>query len=70
MSTKSTLSLWVVLVMVSCSTNNKNPETDIGVQAEDQKSKTAKPLEKSYLYQGWATEDSSELLSTPVYILL
>ena len=31
---------------------NKNPETNIGVQAEDQKSKATKPLESSYLYQG------------------
>ena len=38
-----------------CSTSNKNPETDIGVQ--DQKSKTAMPLEKYYLYQRWATAD-------------
>ena len=37
--------------------NNKNPKTDIGVQAEDLKSKTAKPLEKSYLYQGLMTAD-------------
>ena len=29
----------------------KNPETDIGVQAEDQKSKAAKSLESSYLCQ-------------------
>ena len=27
-----------------CSTSNKNPETDIGVQGEDQKSKTVMPL--------------------------
>ena len=31
--------------------DNKNSETDIGVQAEDQKSKIAKPLESSYFYQ-------------------
>ena len=42
---------------------NKNPETDIGVQTENQKSKIAKPLEKSYLYQGWASIDSLSLLS-------
>ena len=28
--------------------NNKNPETDIGVQPQDQRSKAAKPLESSY----------------------
>ena len=33
--------------------NNKNPESDIGVQPKNQKSKAVKPLEKSYLYQGW-----------------
>ena len=38
-----------------CSTNNKNPETEIGVQPENQKSKATKPLAKSYLYQGWVT---------------
>ena len=32
-----------------CSMNNKNPETDIGVQTEDQKRKAAKPIERSYL---------------------
>ena len=42
---------------LASSTNNKNPETDIGVQPENQKSKAAKPLEKSYLYQGWETAD-------------
>ena len=30
----------------------KNTETDIEFQDEDQKSKAAKPLESSYLYQG------------------
>ena len=35
----------------------KPPETDIGAQVEDQKSKTTKPLEKSYLYQSGATAD-------------
>ena len=34
-------------------TNNKNPETEIGLQPENQRSKAAKPLEKTYLYQGW-----------------
>lgn len=33
-----------------CGTNNKNPQTNIGVQVEDQKSKAAKPLESSQLY--------------------
>lgn len=36
-----------------CSTNNKNPESDIGVKAEDQRSKAAKPPESSYFYRGW-----------------
>lgn len=40
-----------------CSMTNKNPESDIGVQAEDQESKTVRPLEKSYFYQVWATAD-------------
>ena len=31
-----------------CSMNNKNPETDIEVQPEDQKSKAFKPLQSSY----------------------
>ena len=35
--------------------NNKNPETETGIQSENQKSKAAKPLEKSYLCQGWVT---------------
>ena len=35
-----------------CSMNNKNLETEIGVQPQNQKSKAAKLLEKSYLYQG------------------
>ena len=30
-----------------CSMNNKNPEKDIRIQPEDQKSKAAKPLERS-----------------------
>ena len=30
---------------------NKNPETDIGVQPEDQKNKAVKPLESSYLFR-------------------
>ena len=29
------------MLLLECSTNNKNPETNIGVQAEDQKSKVA-----------------------------
>ena len=47
-----------------CSRNNKNPETDIGVQPEDQKSKAAKPLESSYLYEIFRLKDS-EFLSYP-----
>lgn len=49
------LFLWYI--KKSCSMNNKNPKIDIGVQAEDLKSKTAKPLEKSYFYQGLMTAD-------------
>ena len=41
----------------TCSLKNKNPETDIGVHSKNQKCKVAKPLEKSYLYQGWVTTD-------------
>ena len=44
--------------------NNKNPETDIGVQPEDQKSKAAKPLESSYLYEIFRLKES-EFLSHP-----
>ena len=33
--------------------DNKNPETEIGVQPENQKSKATKPLGKSYLFQDW-----------------
>ena len=36
----------------SYSTNNENPKIVIRVQAEDQKSKATKPLERTYLYQG------------------
>ena len=38
-----------------CSMNNKNPETDIGVQSKNQKIKAAQALEKSYIYQGMMT---------------
>ena len=34
---------------VTCTMTNKNPETDIGVPPEDQKSKAANPLKSSYL---------------------
>ena len=34
---------------VLCSLNNKNTETDIAVQPEDQESKAAKSLERSHL---------------------
>ena len=37
--------------------NNKNSETDIGVQSENQKIKAAQALEKSYMYQGVMTVD-------------
>ena len=40
-----------------CSMNNRNPKSDIQVQPENQKSKVIKPVEKSCLYQGWATPD-------------
>ena len=52
----SSIMLWVLVIkMKACSPNNKNSERGIGVQPENQKSKAAKPLEKSYLYQGWVT---------------
>lgn len=41
----------------TCSMNNKSSESGIGVQYDNQKSKAAKPLEKSHLYQGWVTAD-------------
>ena len=47
-----------------CSKNNKNPETDIGVQLEDQGSKSAKPLERSYLYEIFRHKES-KFLSHP-----
>ena len=34
-----------------CGANNKNPERDTGVYAEDQKSKSSQPLESSFLQQ-------------------
>lgn len=34
-----------------CRTNNINPETETEIQAKNQKSKAAKSLAKSYLYQ-------------------
>lgn len=34
-----------------CSLSNKNPETDIGEQPKDQRSKTAKLLGSSYLHE-------------------
>ena len=45
--------VYSLLKSTPCSTNNKNPEAGIGVQPKKQKSKAAKPLEKTYLYQGW-----------------
>lgn len=39
----------------ACSTNNKNLELEIGVQAKNQKSRAANPVEKPYLYQGWVS---------------
>lgn len=33
------------------STNNKNSKTDIGIQAEDPRSKAAKPPKNSYVWQ-------------------
>ena len=44
--------------------NNKSPETDIGVQPKDQKSKAAKPLESSYLYEIFRLK-KSEFLAPP-----
>lgn len=49
--------LSVYLTNNNFSISNQNPETDIGVQTENQKSKAAKPLEKSFIYQDWATTD-------------
>ena len=50
---------------------NKNLETNIGIQIEDQKNKTTKPLEKSYLYQDWMTADwKLSLCLLPFYIPL
>ena len=43
----------------------KNPEIDIGVQPEEQKSKAAKPLERSYLYQQWMEEVSDKQKGDP-----
>ena len=40
-----------------CSTNNKNPETDIGVQSEDQQSKAAKPLDTRELLTSMKSSD-------------
>ena len=51
------------LVIVRYSTTNKNPETDIGVQPEDHKSKAAKPLESSYLYLGSDKQRGSPVFS-------
>ena len=44
--------------------NNENPETHVGVQAEDEKIKTAKPLEKSYRY---LQSDDCRLSPEPLY---
>ena len=60
---RSSLCLWLfykfitIVLSVQYSTNAKIPETDIWVQTEDQKSNSSKPLEKSYIFQGWATAE-------------
>ena len=41
--------------------NNQKQGTKVMVQPENQKSKAAKPLEKFYLNQGWATPKLSQL---------
>lgn len=46
-----------------CSTNNINPETDIVVQAEDQKAKQPDARD-SYLKQGWGRDPFSMWLET------
>ena len=48
-----------------CSMINKNPEIDIGIPPEDQKSKAAKPLESSHLCEIFRLK-KSEHLSHPV----
>lgn len=40
--------------------HNKNTEPDIGIQAEDLKSKATKPSENSYPYLGWDVPVLSE----------
>lgn len=49
-----------------CSTNNKNPKTEIGVYNKNQKTKADKPLEKSYFYHtGWYQSKQSKPLFIP-----
>ena len=50
--------------------NNKNPVTDIGVQPEDQKSKAAKLLESSYLYEILRLKESNFLSHLILYSYL
>ena len=45
---------------------NKNPETDTGVQDENQKSKAAKSLESSLLYQGSDHQRGDTIFSVTV----
>ena len=39
--------------------NSENPETDIEVQSEDQKSKATNPMENSYLYENFRLKESN-----------
>ena len=43
--------------------NNKNPETDIRVKVEEQKSKADKPLECPHLYQGSDKQKGDTILN-------
>ena len=50
-------------VLLVCSTNNKNPETEIGFQPENQQIKSAKLLEKSFTKAGWPQTKQTKPLS-------
>ena len=47
--------------------NNKNQETNIWVQPEDQKRKAAKPLESAYLCEIFRLEESEFLFHPTLY---
>ena len=55
------------ILNTKCNMNNRNPETDLGVQLEDQKSKAPKPLESSYLYKIFRLKESKFLLIPALY---